>query len=51
VPGRMAAGDNDARCRHACPRRGRRDRDRAKEVGMPPAMTVSTPETPVKTDF
>jgi hypothetical protein len=24
---------------------------RAKEVSMPPAMTVSTPETPVKTDF
>src|SRR5215211_1140700 len=32
-------------------RRGRRDRDRAKEVSTPPAMTVSTPETPVKADF
>jgi hypothetical protein len=28
----MAAGDNDARCRHACPGRGRRDRDRAGAV-------------------
>jgi hypothetical protein len=42
VPGRMAAGDNDARCRHACPRRGRRDRDRAAAVCGTGGITIAS---------
>ena len=38
----MTAGDNDARCRHACPRRARRDRDRAGAVCGTGGITIAS---------